>query len=160
MSVTEELWGILLGPVYQTIRAHIGELGLTRAQGRVLHLLGFNQHISQVRIARTLGYDPSTVSALTDSLESQGLVERKVYPADKRVRAIALTDTGRVLRATLDANLHGGSRSVSRLTAEEQALLRDLLLKAFGSQIRGHLAGSHAEGEHTERRRSRQAEAS
>ena len=133
-SVVEELWAILLGPVYQTIREHVGELGLTRSQGRLLYLLGFGESVSQVQIARILDCDPSNVSTLADLLEARGLIERRVDPLDRRVRVLALTSDGQAVRGRLSASLAQAERSIARLDASEQSILRDLLLKAFGSQ--------------------------
>jgi DNA-binding MarR family transcriptional regulator len=52
---------------------------------------------SQQALGEALGIPPSRMVALVDDLERRGLLERRPNPADRRVRALYLTDEGRKL---------------------------------------------------------------
>src|SRR3954452_1560794 len=51
--------------------------------------------ITQQDLAGLARVDPSSMVALLDDLEARGIAERRVDPADRRRRAILLTDEGR-----------------------------------------------------------------
>ena len=49
-------------------------------------------------LANLLACDNSTVTGIVDRLEARGLVTRRAYPQDRRVKHIALTPAGTDLR--------------------------------------------------------------
>ena len=74
----------------------------------------------------------STVAGLVARLEKKGLVEGLTDPADKRVKRVRLTDAGLAMTETCRQDVVSSEkRLVSRLTAEEQASLLDLLRKVY-----------------------------
>jgi DNA-binding MarR family transcriptional regulator len=82
-------------------------------------------------LARSLRCDPSTVTFLADRLEQRGLVTRTVDPANRRVKILALTDSGHQARRRLVEAMTAGS-PLARLTPDDQRSLRTLLSKAMG----------------------------
>jgi MarR family transcriptional regulator, transcriptional regulator for hemolysin len=58
---------------------------------------------TQSRLAQLAFMDKTTLVVTLDEMERRGLAERRVSPADRRVRVIALTDAGRRLLARADA---------------------------------------------------------
>jgi len=72
--------------------------------------LGANRTLWEIGAADTdlralrarLGLDSGYLSRLVAALEREGLVERAPHGADRRVRAVRLTDAGREQRARLD----------------------------------------------------------
>lgn len=72
----------------------------------------------------------STITRLVDRLEAEGLVVRMPDPDDRRAQRLLLTPAGVTLRERAVA-LHSASieRRLAALSAEEQALLRELLGK-------------------------------
>lgn len=58
--------------------------------------------LSQRDIAGTLGIEPARVVGMTDELERNGFLTRRVDPADRRRNLIALTPSGRRLVAKAD----------------------------------------------------------
>jgi len=72
--------------------------------------LGANRTLWEIGAADTdlralrarLGLDSGYLSRLVAALEREGLVERAPHGADRRVRAVRLTDAGREERARLD----------------------------------------------------------
>jgi DNA-binding MarR family transcriptional regulator len=67
---------------------------------------------SQQELAGHLGVDRTVMTYLLDDLERAGLIERRLDPADRRARRIAVTGTGRDLLAGLEARLRAADDSV------------------------------------------------
>jgi DNA-binding MarR family transcriptional regulator len=117
----------------------VAPLGLTHAQYSVLaSLFGMaraGERPSQRRLADHTGLEPIYISKLARALESAGLVERTVDPADTRAVRLSITDRGadvagraiaavRDLQEQLTAPLGGtGSRRTRTLMRELEALL-------------------------------------
>jgi DNA-binding MarR family transcriptional regulator len=79
--------------------------------------------VSRRVVAERLHCDPSNVTFLADRLAERGLVTRVEDPADRRVRALALTDAGREARARVHAILQDGLRAAGLDEAGQRALL-------------------------------------
>ena len=65
-------------------------LGLTLPQCRALVYLALNEGISQARLAELTDVEPMTLVRILDRMESDGWLERRVDPADRRARCIYL----------------------------------------------------------------------
>jgi DNA-binding MarR family transcriptional regulator len=79
--------------------AHAAAVGLSPAQVSALLTLTPGEAIPMRDLAARLDYDASNLSTLVDRLERRGAVERRPDPADRRVKALALTEAGERLRA-------------------------------------------------------------
>lgn len=84
-------------------------------------------------MAARLMCDASNVTGVADRLEERGLVERRVDPADRRVKLLALTERGRQVVAQLGQGFADDLPGLSRLTSKERQELIRLLDLAFGS---------------------------
>jgi DNA-binding MarR family transcriptional regulator len=73
--------------------------GLPVAQVNALLTLQPGEALPMRSLAARLDYDASNLSVLVDRLERRGAVERRPDPADRRVKALALTAEGERLRA-------------------------------------------------------------
>lgn len=71
---------------------------------------------TQTRLAARLGIDRTVMTYLIDRYVDCGLMERRIDPADRRVRRIVATDKGRSVHRELSA----------RVAAVEEALLGDV----------------------------------
>jgi len=69
------------------------EVGVTRAQWRVLAHLGRTPGQRQVELADRMEIEPITLCRMVDRLEEGGLVERQRDPADRRAWRLFLTAT-------------------------------------------------------------------
>jgi DNA-binding MarR family transcriptional regulator len=77
----------------QHVREVAEEEGLSVAQVDVLRRL--RQGPSPMRrLAVQMNCEASNLTGLVDRLEARGLVERQPYPEDRRVKCVALTDSG------------------------------------------------------------------
>lgn len=93
---TESL-GLLLNDLSQMMRKRFDsrarELGLTRAQWRVLSRLRRRQGINQSALAELLEVEPITLARHIDRLEEKGWVERRSDPNDRRAWLLFLNDS-------------------------------------------------------------------
>jgi MarR family transcriptional regulator, transcriptional regulator for hemolysin len=64
--------------------------GLTLPQCRALVHLANNEGISQVELAQFTDIEPMSLVRILDRMESEGLVERRNDPADRRARCLYL----------------------------------------------------------------------
>ena len=85
-----ELVGRFLADYERAASAH----GLTLAQARVLGFAAC-EPLSQRRLAKHFGCDPSNISVIVDRLVERELVERRPDPRDGRVKLVAATGAGR-----------------------------------------------------------------
>jgi DNA-binding MarR family transcriptional regulator len=116
--------------VKQAIRDTGEEMGMTVAQLDLLRQLGIHGPSPMSRLAETLNCDASNLTGLVDKLEGRGLLERQPDPNDRRVRVLALTETGKQATRTAWFTL---SRHCpfDKLSPEERARFAELLIKAL-----------------------------
>lgn len=116
-------------------RQTLEPLGLEPRQFATLRALSGMEGESQQAVCAAVHIPPSRMVSLVDDLEAKGLVERRANEADRRARAIHLTDAGRALLAETYSRLAGHEQFVSApLSAEE----RDQLLGLLG-RLADHL---------------------
>ncbi|MFE0757830.1 MarR family winged helix-turn-helix transcriptional regulator [Inquilinus sp. NPDC058860] len=76
----------------------LGRYGLSAATWQpMLHIFRLGEGIRQRDLAESLGIEGASLVRLLDSLESQGLIERCEDEADRRAKAVHLTEDGRTL---------------------------------------------------------------
>lgn len=88
------------------LRTHVDQRarrhGTTRAQWGVLSRLRRQEGLNQASLAEQLDMQPISLTRLIDRLESQGLVERRPDPGDRRAHLLHLTTEGHALVEGLD----------------------------------------------------------
>jgi DNA-binding MarR family transcriptional regulator len=82
-------------------------------------------------VAEVLSCDASTLTGIADRLEERGLIQRRIDPADRRVKLLALTDTGRDLVTSIDGPFTAEIPGFASLSEDERATLTQLLLRLF-----------------------------
>jgi MarR family transcriptional regulator, organic hydroperoxide resistance regulator len=87
--------------------------------------------LSRRELAERLRCDPSNVTFLVNRLEQRRLVSRARVGTDRRVKALALTPAGVVVRTRLIATI-AESSMFSELTSTQQRQLADLLQRCVG----------------------------
>lgn len=75
--------------------------GVTPVQYAALQTVGQTPGIDQRTLARTIGFDTSTIAGVIDRLESRGLMQRDASAEDRRVRLLKLTGEGHTLLEAL-----------------------------------------------------------
>src|SRR5579863_7443561 len=69
--------------------------GLTLPQCRALVYLANDEGISQIQLAELTDIEPMSLVRILDRMETEGLVERRPDPADRRARCLYLKPKAR-----------------------------------------------------------------
>jgi DNA-binding MarR family transcriptional regulator len=77
--------------------------GMTRAQGVILARLSRQPGMTQNEMAELCEVEPITVGRLVDRLEARGLLERRLDPADRRIRRLHLLPPAEPLLAEIQS---------------------------------------------------------
>lgn len=137
--------GFLIHDVSRMMRARFDEraqnLGLTRAQWRVLVHLAGREGLNQSSLAEILELDTVTLGRHIDRLERDGWLERRSDPADRRAWCLYLTPAS---RPTLEKMEAVATDTISSAMRDIDDQLRTDLIKAL-SQIKSNLAATPAE---------------
>jgi len=133
-SAASEAWA-LIAELFTSQRTRFlaiaAEFELAPAQLGALKALDPEAPVPMRELAQALACDNSNVTGIVDRLESRGLVERRAAPHDRRVKMLYVTPQGAELRARVKARMEEPPEALKRLSASEQAALRDLLFKAM-----------------------------
>src|SRR5579872_4841852 len=76
--------------------------GMTRAQGVILVRLHLQPGMTQNEMANLCEVEPITVGRLVDRLEARGLIERRLDPADRRIRRLHLLPAAEPILAAIE----------------------------------------------------------
>lgn len=111
--------------------------GVTPVQYAALQAVGLQPGMDQRTLARTIGFDTSTIAGVIDRLEARGLMQRNASAQDRRVRLLTLTAAGGTLLAALvPAMLQAQQRILSPLPEAE----RGEFMRMLAVLIAGHRA--------------------
>jgi len=135
-SPADEAWGILLQLLAAGRRRFLAvasEHDLHPAQAGALLQMEPGTPTPMHELATMLACDNSNVTGIVDRLEARGLVARRPYAQDRRVKHIVLTVAGAELRDRLRARMAEPPAAIRSLSAPDQRLLRDVLQRAVES---------------------------
>jgi DNA-binding MarR family transcriptional regulator len=111
-------------------------LGMRWRNFLALSVLYDQPELSQQSLCEALVTDPNNCVLLLNELESQGWVERRRDPADRRRHIVALTDAGReAYRRSILAREAVEDDVLGALDEDERQSLRRLLSKALGYEL-------------------------
>jgi DNA-binding MarR family transcriptional regulator len=112
--------------------------GVSARHYQVLQSLADLGPRSQQQLAQLLWVNRTTMVALIDALESQGLVQRHRDPSDRRSYALQLTPAGRAHLSALSAAADGADAGLAACLAPPEATM----LRAFLGTIAETVDGS------------------
>ena len=132
-SRQQEAWRLML----ELFFAHRGqmlsiaqEFGLAPQQAFALQRLQPDEPMKLSDLAQALHCDNSSVTGIADRLEKAGLAERQAHPTDRRVKTLALTERGKVIRGLYKDRIGTAPETLQNLTDEDAAILVDVLTRA------------------------------
>ncbi len=121
----------------QLFREALEPLGLHPRHFALLNLLGVEGERSQQALGEVLQIDPSTMVAVVDDLESEGLAERRRNPDDRRAYSVRLTPRG---RSQLTRGRRAAKKVEDRVLAPLEPAERKRLLELLHRlAVAGHL---------------------
>ena len=88
--------------------------GVTPVQYAALQTVANVPGVDQRTLARSIGFDTSTIAGVVDRLEARGMLLRSASPDDRRVRLLSLTPDGQALLAEVTL---GMQRAQARMLA-------------------------------------------
>jgi DNA-binding MarR family transcriptional regulator len=119
--------------VFQNFARAMADFDITPGRFGVLEVIAANGGLSQSELGAILGIDRSTVVAVIDRLEADGLVRRMKAPNDRRSHALQLSEKGAVTLAVLEQRVAAHERDIaSALSAAERKTLLNLLGRIAG----------------------------
>ena len=131
-----------LAKVCKAHRSNVGALlaghGLHVGQEMVLSHLWRQDGQTPSELAERLGVEPPTVTNMLSRMEKAGFLERCRDQGDARCTRVYLTEKGRKLREPVERRWEEvQERAFTDITADEEALLRDILVKIHDNLTRG-----------------------
>jgi DNA-binding MarR family transcriptional regulator len=132
-SPGDEAWAVLrqlLSDGRRRFLAAASGLDLHPAQAGALLQMEPGTPMPMHELATMLACDNSNVTGIVDRLEARGLVARRPYAQDRRVKHVVLTAAGADLRDRVRAHMAELPDAIRRLSIADQRLLRDVLRRA------------------------------
>ena len=90
-----DMWNLVEATSMESFYGRLVEIGLHRGQPKMLRFLGENDGCRQKDIADRFFLRAASVSGILNTLEKQGLIERRQNPKSRRETLIYLTDDGK-----------------------------------------------------------------
>ena len=104
--------------------------GITPVQCAAMITAGNGSGMDQRTLARTIGFDTSTIAGVVDRLEARGLLRRSMSALDARVRLITLTEKGRaLLESLMPSVMRAQQRMLAPLSRSERGEFMRMLGK-------------------------------
>ena len=102
--------------------------GITPVQFAALQAVHNVPGTDQRTLARTIGFDTSTIAGVIDRLEARGLTLRSASAQDRRVRLLTLTEAGQQLLADVTPSmLRAQERILAPLPEQERGAFMRML---------------------------------
>ncbi|WP_371826802.1 MarR family winged helix-turn-helix transcriptional regulator [Microvirga sp. VF16] len=131
---SEELWKVSR-KMRTLFDARVRAKGLTLARARTLIFLSKKEGMTQTELAEMLEIEGPTLVPLLDSLEKQGLIERRPVNGDRRAKQIALTATGQEQAAHVDRLVKEFRSDVLKDISEDDLKVAIRVCEAMGRNI-------------------------
>jgi DNA-binding MarR family transcriptional regulator len=103
-----------------------GALGISFSRARALRRV-HRRPMPMSQLAATLGIDPSNATVLVNSLEAEGLLERRADPNDRRTRLVGATRKGKALARKAEAILNTPPAALAAADDEDLEKLAQIL---------------------------------
>jgi DNA-binding MarR family transcriptional regulator len=110
--------------------------GITPVQYAALQAVQNAPGTDQRTLARTIGFDTSTIAGVIDRLEARGLMLRSASAQDRRVRLLTLTDAGQQLLADVTPSmLRAQERILAPLPTQERGEFMRMLAVLIANAV-------------------------
>lgn len=131
-EIAAEVWRLLVTFSWTHRSRFVGmarEFGLTPGDLKAMFILSTDKPVPMGTLAQACDCDASTATWMVDRLEEHGLAERRALPADRRVKAVALTEKGATVKAELSERLYEPPDALLAVDRPTLETLRDALQK-------------------------------
>jgi len=94
----------------------------------VLNALDHSSMRTQAALAEAIGADKTRIIRTLDELQQQGHIVRRPDPDDRRVRLLAITESGRAVKTAIQAEIQRGEeRWLGELSDDERQVFLSVL---------------------------------
>jgi DNA-binding MarR family transcriptional regulator len=108
--------------------------GVTLSQWKILMHLWRREGRSQVELQEQLGLERATITGLLQRMSSQGWVQRRTDPHDRRVQRVFLTERGRALEPIANSLVEEvNAQALEGFSTDEREFFIRLLARALGN---------------------------
>lgn len=133
-SLDQEIVGLFIA-LMESFKEHfaatLAAVDLSMSHGHVL--MTVEEPTPMSVLAKRTCFDASHITAIVDRLEERELIERRPDPHDRRIKRVALTAGGELLRCQIRDELLNRLSPLTRLTKAQRVQLRDLLVIVNGA---------------------------
>ncbi|TFL14558.1 MarR family transcriptional regulator [Pusillimonas caeni] len=116
--------------IVPNIRKQLAKLQLRPVEYTVLSLINSNPDLNQKRLGQTIRVSPPNLATLLDRMQSDGLIDRRRNPNDRRSQILALTPEGQEICLKAQSVAARADVTPTLSDAERQQLI-GLLIKIF-----------------------------
>ncbi|MFI5690815.1 MarR family winged helix-turn-helix transcriptional regulator [Kribbella sp. NPDC051586] len=117
------------------VRQHMTQAGVRTQHYHVLASLADDGEAAQATLADRIGFDRSDLVTLLDELEELKFLARRVDPADRRRKIVAITPAGEKQLDSMDQLIYAAEADLLEpLTATERKTLLALLRRLSADQ--------------------------
>lgn len=107
--------------------------GLSMWAYSVLTALDESPIRTQAALAEAIGADKTRIIPVLDELQSQGYIERRPDPDDRRARLLEITEQGRAIKDAIQAEIQQGEeRWLQKLSADDRRVFLRALQRLAG----------------------------
>jgi len=111
---------------------------LTVSRARALLRIASGHAINQRELAADLAIETATLVRVIDTLEDQGLIERRDVAGDRRAKQVVLTEEGARVAATLNETVDGICREVlSGISSDDMQAVFNIVQTMSANITRG-----------------------
>jgi DNA-binding MarR family transcriptional regulator len=92
---------------------------------------------TQAALAEAIGADKTRIIRTLDDLQGSGHIERRPDPDDRRVRLLAITESGRAVKNSVQADVQRGEeRWLGELSNHERTVFLEVLQRLTRDETR------------------------
>ena len=111
--------------------------GITMWAYVVLLALDRSSMRTQAALAEAIGADKTRIIRTLDDLQGSGHIERRPDPDDRRVRLLAITESGRAVKNSVQADVQRGEeRWLGELSTHERTVFLEVLQRLTRDETR------------------------
>jgi len=130
--------GVLFRGWHDGVTAALADFPHGARGHQILEFVAGGSLPSQAALAAHLGIDRSVLTYVIDDLVAAGVIERQADPSDRRIRRLAVTETGRRRLDELDERVAAAERAMlGDLSPADQEALRSVLERAGAAVHKG-----------------------
>ncbi len=97
------------------------DLDITPLQFSIMWILNQHPRLDQITLAKSVALDTATCSNIVTRLETKGVIQRKINPANKRAKLASLTKKGKQLLTRAEEPMaYVQKKLIAPLNAEEK----------------------------------------